>query len=61
LIFEACQSDHNELIKVCLIDGDKFDSLQKRMTIGLRLFKDMTIELDPAQFSINIEVGTFYR
>ena len=58
LIFNARKTNHDELVKVGLEDGEKLYALKQWMATILRLFKDAPVELNPAQFTIDIKIGS---
>ena len=58
LLFQSRQANHDELVEIRVEDGEKLHALQQRIMAILRLFKDTPVELDPAQFAIDIKIGS---
>src|SRR5437667_643025 len=59
LVFQSGYTNHDKFVEVGVEDREKFDALQEWMTGVLCLFKDTTIELDPTEFSIDVEIRLF--
>ena len=57
LLPQTRHADHEELVQVGAEDGQEFDPLQQRGRLVQRLFQDAPVELQPAQFAIEIENG----
>jgi hypothetical protein len=53
LVFQACYSNHKELIQIRAEDGKKFYSLKKRHGRILSLFQDTAIKLQPGKISVD--------
>jgi hypothetical protein len=57
LLLQAGDADFEELVQVGAEDGKKLDPLEQRVAGVARFLEDARIELEPAQFPIDVELG----
>src|SRR5947209_7286082 len=57
LIFQPGYTNHYKFVEVGVEDREKFDALQEWVPGVFSLFKNTTVELNPTEFSINVEIG----
>src|SRR5258706_11442200 len=52
LLFETRDPDHEKLVQVGRKDREEFESLKNRQALIGRLFENMTVKFEPAQFAV---------
>src|SRR5262245_948657 len=52
LLLKTGHPNHEEFIQVCGKDRKELESLEKRLALIQRLFKNAPVELDPTQFAV---------